>query len=70
MQTYRQALIEELQRLVKQESFNVNYAKDIVELYDDEVEDHSNETAYDKAMQDIDNVKNGEWDLRIIQMKM
>jgi len=63
MQTYRQALIEELQRLVKQESFNVNYAKDIVELYDDEVEDHSNETAYDKAMQDIDNVKNGEWDL-------
>lgn len=63
MQTYRQALIEELQRLVKQESFNVNYAKDIVELYDDEAEDHSNETAYDKALQDIDNVKNGEWDL-------
>jgi len=63
MQTYRQALIEELQRLVKQESFNVNYAKDIVELYDDEVEDHSDTTAYDKAMQDIDNVKNGEWDL-------
>ena len=62
MQTYRQALIEELQRLVKQESFNVNYAKDIVELYDDEAEDHSNETAYYKAMQDIDNVKNGEWD--------
>ena len=63
MQTYRQALIEELQRLVKQESFNVNYAKDIVDLYDDEVEDHSDTTAYDKAMQDIDNVKNGEWDL-------
>jgi len=63
MQTYRQALIEELQRLVKQELFNVNYAKDIVELYDDEVEDHSDTTAYDKAMQDIDNVKNGEWDL-------
>tara|TARA_B110000444_G_C18785139_1_gene569555 strand:- start:590 stop:781 length:192 start_codon:yes stop_codon:yes gene_type:complete len=63
MQTYREALTEELQRLVKQESFNVNYAKDIVELYDDEVEDHSDTTAYDKAMQDIDNVKNGEWDL-------
>ena len=29
MQTYRQDLIEELQRLVKQESFNVKYAKDI-----------------------------------------
>ena len=61
--TYRKILYEELQRLVKQESFNVNYAKDIIELYDDEVEDHSDTTAYDKAMQDIDNIKNGEWDL-------
>jgi hypothetical protein len=63
MQTYRQALTEELQRLVKQESFNVNHAKDILELYDDEINDTSEFTAYDKAMQDIDNVKNGEWDL-------
>jgi len=64
MQTYRQILIEELQRLVKQESFNANYAKDIIELFDDEINDgHSDSTAYDKAMQDIDNVQNGEWDL-------
>jgi hypothetical protein len=62
MQTYRQALTEELQRLVKQESFNVNHANDILELYDDEINDTSELTAYDKAMQDIDNVKNGEWD--------
>jgi hypothetical protein len=62
MQTYRQALTEELQRLVKQESFNVNHAKDIIELYDDEINDTSELTAYDKAMQDIDNVQNGEWD--------
>jgi len=32
-------------------------------LYDDERQDHSEYTAYDKAMQDIDNVKAGEWDM-------
>ena len=63
MQKYREILTEELQRLVKKESFKIQYANDILELYDDEVEDHSDTTAYDKAMQDIDNVKNGEWDL-------
>jgi hypothetical protein len=63
MQTYREMLKEELQRLVKKESFKIQYANDILELYDDEVEDTSEYTAYDKAMQDIDNVKNGEWDL-------
>ena len=62
MKTYRQMLKEELQRLVKKESFKVQYANDILELYDDEIEDHSECTAYEKAMQDIDNVKNGEWD--------
>jgi hypothetical protein len=64
MKTYRQILVEELQRLVKQESFNASHAKDILELFDDEIEDgHSDTTAYHKATQDIDNVKNGEWDL-------
>jgi len=63
MQTYREILKEELQRLVKKESFKIQYANDILILYDDEVEDTSEYTAYDKAMQDIDNVKNGEWDL-------
>lgn len=59
----RQQLKTELERLVKEENFNIQYANDILELYDDECEDHSEYTAYDKAMQDIDNVKNGEWDL-------
>jgi len=64
MQTYRQALKEELERLVYNENFKLNYANDILELFDDEIEDgHTDITAYDKAMQDIDNVKNGEWDL-------
>jgi hypothetical protein len=64
MQTYRQILKEELERLVSKENFKLNYANDILELFDDEIDDgHTDSTAYDKAMQDIDNVKNGEWDL-------
>tara|TARA_B100000085_G_scaffold53414_1_gene46685 strand:+ start:7703 stop:7885 length:183 start_codon:yes stop_codon:yes gene_type:complete len=59
----REQLKKELNRLVKEESFNVQYANDILELYDDEINDTSESTAYDKAMQDIDNVKAGEWDL-------
>jgi uncharacterized membrane protein YdfJ with MMPL/SSD domain len=64
MQTYRKMLYEELQRLVYQENFKLDYANDILVLFDDEIDDgHTDSTAYDKAMQDIDNVKNGEWDL-------
>jgi|TARA_R100000081_G_C4776307_1_gene148807 hypothetical protein len=64
MQTYRKMLYEELQRLVYKENFKLDYANDILELFDDEIDDgHTDSTAYDKAMQDIDNVKNGEWDL-------
>ena len=57
-------LKEELQRLVYNENFKLDYANDILVLFDDEIDDgHTDSTAYDKAMQDIDNVKNGEWDL-------
>ena len=57
-------LYEELQRLVYKENFKLDYANDILVLFDDEIDDgHTDSTAYDKAMQDIDNVKNGEWDL-------
>ena len=64
MQTYRQILKEELERLVSKENFKLDYANDILELFDDEIEDgHTDITAYNKAMQDIDNVNNGEWDL-------
>jgi hypothetical protein len=62
--TYRKMLYEELQRLVYKENFKLNYANDILELFDEEIEDgHTDSTAYNKAMQDIDNVQNGEWDL-------
>ena len=67
MQTYRQILKEELERLVSKENFKLNYANDILELFDDEIDDgHTDLTAYNKAMQDIDNVKNGEWDLWVM----
>ena len=57
-------LYEELKGLVYNESFKLDYANDILISFDDEIEDgHSEATAYNKAMQDIDNVKNGEWDL-------
>ena len=57
-------LYEELQRLVYNENFKLDHANDILILFDDEIEDgHSDTTAYNKATQDIDNVKNGEWDL-------
>ncbi len=59
----RKQLKTELERLVKEQDFNLQHANDILELYDDEIQDTSESTAYDKAMQDIDNVKAGEWDL-------
>ena len=46
----REQLKKELERLVKEESFNVQHANDILELYDDEINDTSESTAYDKAM--------------------
>ena len=62
--TYRKILYEELQRLVYNENFKLDYANDILQLFDDEIEDgHTDITAYNKAMQDIDNVQNGCWDL-------
>lgn len=62
--TYRKMLYEELQRLVYNENFKLDYANDILQLFDDEIEDgHTDITAYNKAMQDIDNAQNGEWDL-------
>ena len=59
----RQQLETELLKLIKNEDFSVQHANDILTLYDDEIEDTSEPTAYDKAMQDIENVKAGEWDL-------
>ena len=59
----RDYLIAHLRELIKQDQLPKHHAQDVLELYDDECDDTSEYTAYDKAMQDIDNIIQGEWDL-------
>tara|TARA_B000000557_G_scaffold247752_1_gene231828 strand:+ start:169 stop:351 length:183 start_codon:yes stop_codon:yes gene_type:complete len=59
----RAYLIEHLRELVERGQIPRHHAQDVLELYDDECDDTSESTAYDKAMQDIDNIVAGEWDL-------
>jgi hypothetical protein len=47
---------------MKNDQIHKDHAQDVLELYDDECDDTSEYTAYDKAMQDIDNIALGEWD--------
>ena len=58
----REYLIAHLKELVKKDQIPKHHAQDVLELYDDECDDTSEYTAYDKAMQDIDNIIQGEWD--------
>lgn len=60
----REYLVAQLKELIKQDQIPRNHAQDVLELYDDEIEDgHTDITAYNKAQQDIDNIIQGEWDL-------
>ncbi len=59
----REYLVEQLKELIKQDQIPRHHAQDVLELYDDECDDTSEYTAYDKAQQDIDNIIQGEWDL-------
>lgn len=59
----REYLVEQLKELIKQDQIPRHHAQDVLELYDDECDDTSECTAYDKAQQDIDNIIQGEWDL-------
>lgn len=58
----REYLVAHLRELVKNDQIHKDYAQDVLELYDDECDDTSEYTAYDKAMQDVDNIIAGEWD--------
>ena len=58
----REYLIAHLRELIKREQIPKHHAQDVLELYDDECDDTSEYTAYDKAMQDVDNIIAGEWD--------
>ena len=49
----RAHIIMQLRELVKQDQIHIDRANEVLELYDDEVGDTSEATAYDKAQQDI-----------------
>ena len=57
----RAYLIEQLKELVKYEQIKKEHANEILELFDEESEDTSEQNAYDKAQQDIQILLNGEF---------
>lgn len=59
----REYLVSQLKELIKQDQIPRHHAQDVLELYDDECDDTSENTAWHKAQQDIDNIIQGEWDL-------
>lgn len=60
----RQYLIAHLKELVKQDEISKKNAQEILELYDLEIDfkDKTEYHAFDKAMQDIDNILQGQWE--------
>jgi hypothetical protein len=57
----REYLIAQLKELIKQGQIHKHHAIELLELYDEEEEDTSEATAYDKAQQDIEIIIQGEW---------
>ena len=58
----RQYLIAQLKELIKTELVYKEHAIEILDLFDEESEDTSEQNAYDKAQQDIQILLRGEWD--------
>lgn len=60
----RQSLIAHLKELIKEGEISDQNAKEILELYDLEIDfkDKEEHHAFDKAMQDIDNILQGQWE--------
>lgn len=58
---WREYLIVQLQELVKTEIVRKEHAIEILELFDEESEDTSEQNAYDSAQQDIQILLRGEW---------
>ena len=57
----REYLIEQLKDLVKTRLCPKEHAIEILEIFDEESEDTSEQNAYDKAQQDIQILLNGEF---------
>ena len=49
----REYLIVQLKELIKRDQIHRDHANEVLEIYDEEAEDTSEQTAYDKAQQDI-----------------
>jgi len=58
---WREYLIVQLQELVKTEIVHKEHAIEILESFDEESEDTSEQNAYDSAQQDIQILLRGEW---------
>lgn len=59
---WRDYLIVQLEGLIKTELVYKEHANEILESFDEEAEDTSEQNAYDKAQQDIQILLRGEWD--------
>ena len=57
----RQYLIAQLKELIKTELVYKEHAIEILDLFDEESEDTSEQNAYDKAQQDIQILLRGAW---------
>ncbi len=57
----REYLIEQLKELIKYEQIQKEHANEILELFDEESEDTSEQTAFEKAQQGMRIALQGEW---------
>ena len=57
----RAYLIEQLKELIKYEQIKKEHANEILELFDEESDDTSEQTAFEKAQQDMRIALQGEW---------
>ena len=58
---WREYLIVQLEDLIEKDLCHKYYAFEILELFDEQAEDTSEQNAYDKAQQDIQMLLRGEW---------
>ena len=59
---WREYLIVQLKDLIKKDLCYKEHAIEILELFDEESEDTSEQNAYDSAQQDIKILLRGEWE--------
>lgn len=58
----RDYLIVQLKDLIKHDQVDRKHAQELLELFDEESEDTSEQNAYDSAQQDIQILLRGQWD--------